>query len=150
MKISHALFGLVWCAGLLAGPATAGTIVVGQVGPMSGMEANQGRAYAVGMQLYFNTINKAGGVNGHTFTLTRKDDGGRPDDTVANTRLLLAQEQPMVLAGFIGTRNIQALVATGLLAQEKVALVATAPPRSAPKPRICTACGPALPTRSAS
>jgi branched-chain amino acid transport system substrate-binding protein len=35
--------------------AGATTIVVGQVAPLSGLDANQGRAYAVGMQLYFNT-----------------------------------------------------------------------------------------------
>ena len=56
----------------------AAQIVVGQVGPMSGMEASSGRAYAAGMQLVFDSVNKAGGVNGHTFTLVRKDDGGRP------------------------------------------------------------------------
>ena len=70
--------------------AQAGQVVVGQVGPMSGLEANQGRAYAAGMQLLFTRVNKAGGVNGHTFTLVRKDDGGRPDDTVSATRQLLA------------------------------------------------------------
>ena len=35
------------------------------------------RAYSAGMQLLFADVNKAGGVNGPTFTLVRKDDGGR-------------------------------------------------------------------------
>lgn len=110
---------------MLAGAqlALGAQIVVGQVGPMSGLDANQGRAYAAGMQLAFTAVNKAGGVNGHTFTLVRKDDGGRPEDTVAATRQLLAEDKPMVLAGFFGSRNISDLVAAGLLEKEKIALV---------------------------
>jgi branched-chain amino acid transport system substrate-binding protein len=103
--------------------AQAAQVVVGQVGPMSGLEANQGRAYAAGMQLLFNNVNKAGGVNGHTFTLVRKDDGGRPEDTVNVTKQMLADDKPMVLAGFFGNRNISDLVAAGLLEKEKIVLV---------------------------
>jgi branched-chain amino acid transport system substrate-binding protein len=109
--------------GLAAHAAGAVPVVVGQVAPMSGLEASQGRAYAAGMQLAFNAANKAGGVNGHTFNLARRDDNGRPEETVALTRALLAEDKPMVLAGFFGGRNISDLVATGLLEKEKIALV---------------------------
>lgn len=101
----------------------AAEIVVGQVGPMSGLEANQGRAYAAGMQLMFNSITSAGGVNGNTFILARKDDGGRAEDTVNATRQLLAESKPLVLAGFFGSRNISDLVSSGLLEKDKIALV---------------------------
>lgn len=110
-------------AALVASGAQAAQIVVGQVGPMSGLEASQGRAYGAGMQLYFNRVNKGGGVNGHTFTLVQKDDGGRPEDTVSVTRQLLAEDKPLVLAGYFGNRNISDLVASGLLDQNKVAVV---------------------------
>jgi branched-chain amino acid transport system substrate-binding protein len=103
--------------------AFAANVVVGQVAPMSGLEASQGRGYAAGMQLYFNAINKAGGVNGHTFTLVRRDDSGRPDETIAATKALLAEEKPMVLAGFMGSKNISDLVASGMLEKERIALV---------------------------
>ena len=103
--------------------AQAAQVVVGQVGPMSGLEANQGRAYAAGMQLLFSGVNKAGGVNGHTFTLVRKDDGGRPEDTVSVTRQLLSDDKPLVLAGYFGNRNISDVVNAGLLEKEKIALV---------------------------
>jgi branched-chain amino acid transport system substrate-binding protein len=115
-----ALAGAVFAAGQLAQSAQ---LVVGQVGPMSGLEANQGRAYAAGMQLLFTSVNKAGGANGHTFTLVRKDDGGRPEDTVSATRQLLAQDKPLVLAGYFGSRNIADLVSSGLLEKDKIALV---------------------------
>ena len=112
-----------WLALLAAHAAMAAQIVVGQVAPMSGPEARQGRAYGVGMQMYFDAINKEGGVNGHTFTLVRKDDLGQPAETVALTRKLLADEKPLVLAGYFGSRNISDLVASGMLESERVALV---------------------------
>ncbi len=101
----------------------AAQLVVGQVGPMSGLEANQGRAYAAGMQLLFNNVNKAGGVNGNTFTLARKDDGGRAEDTLAATRKMLVEEKPLVLAGYFGNTNIDALLKEDLLQKERIALV---------------------------
>lgn len=114
----------VLAVSLLAGPlAHAAQVVVGQVGPMSGLDANQGRAYAAGMQLLFNSVNKAGGANGHTFTLVRKDDGGRPEDTIAATREVLAEDKPLVLAGYFGSRNVNELVKSGLLEKDRIALV---------------------------
>jgi len=101
----------------------AAQIVVGQVGPMSGMEASSGRAYAAGMQLVFDSVNKAGGVNGHTFTLVRKDDGGRPEDTISATRQLLAENKPMVLAGYFGSRNVADLLQSGMLEKERISVV---------------------------
>src|SRR3569623_2333383 len=80
---------------LLGHAAGAANLVVGQEGPMSGMEATQGRAYATGMELLFNQVNKSGGVNGHTFTLVRKDDGGRPEDTVTQTKDLIDEDKPI-------------------------------------------------------
>jgi branched-chain amino acid transport system substrate-binding protein len=111
-------------AALLASPwVGAAQLVIAQVAPMSGLDANQGRAYSVGMQLYLNNVNKAGGVNGHTFTLLRKDDGGHADDTLAATRQLLADGRPLVLAGYFGSRGVDEVVKSGLLQQEKIALV---------------------------
>jgi ABC-type branched-subunit amino acid transport system substrate-binding protein len=103
--------------------AQAAQIVVGQVAPLSGLEASQGRAYGAGMQLLFAGVNKRGGVNGHTFTLVRKDDGGRAEDTVSVTKQMLTEDKPMVLAGYFGNRNIGDLVAAGLLTKDKIALV---------------------------
>jgi branched-chain amino acid transport system substrate-binding protein len=103
--------------------AWAAQVVVAQVGPLSGLEASQGRAYGAGMQLYFDAVNKAGGVGGHTFKLVRRDDGGRPEDTVAGTKAAIAEDKAMVLAGYFGSRNISDLVASGVLEKEKIALV---------------------------
>jgi branched-chain amino acid transport system substrate-binding protein len=115
--------GLLAAATLAASLTHAAQVLVGEVCPLSGLEANQGRAYGVGMQLYFDTINKAGGINGNTFALVRKDDRGLPEETVAVTRKMLAEEKPMVLAGYFGNSNIEGLVASGMLEKEKIALV---------------------------
>ncbi|RYF43454.1 MAG: ABC transporter substrate-binding protein, partial [Comamonadaceae bacterium] len=120
----HPISALTLAAALLAAPALqAAQVVIGQVGPMSGLDANQGRAYATGMQLLFTAVNKSGGVNGHTFTLVRKDDGGRPEDTVSVTKSMLSEDKPMVLAGYFGNRNIADLVSSGMLEKERIALV---------------------------
>lgn len=111
-------------AAVLTAPLThAAQVLVGEVCPLSGLEANQGRAYGAGMQLYFDTVNKTGGVNGHTFALVRRDDRGAPEETVAATRKMLAEDRPMVLAGYFGNSNVEDLVASGMLDKEKIALV---------------------------
>jgi len=101
----------------------AAQVVVGQVAPMSGLEASQGRGYAAGLQLYFDAVNKGGGAGGHTFKLVKRDDAGRPDDTVAQTNAMLAEDRPLVLAGYFGSKNIAELVNTGLLEKNGIALV---------------------------
>jgi len=96
---------------------------VGQVGPMTGAEAIQGRAYAQGMRLYFDQVNKAGGVQGQPVELVVEDDGSHPDETVAKTRRLLAEAKPVVLAGYFGNRNLTALLDSKLLANSPLAIV---------------------------
>lgn len=101
----------------------AATLVIGQVAPLTGLEAIQGRAYSAGLQLALDSANKAGGVAGHTFSLVRHDDSSRPEDTVAQTQKLLAEAKPIALAGYFGNRNLTELIKTGLLDKEKIPLV---------------------------
>jgi ABC-type branched-subunit amino acid transport system substrate-binding protein len=118
------LRALLAAAALAAAQAgQAAPVVVGQVAPMSGLEAGEGRAYAAGMQLYFNAVNKAGGVNGHTFTLVSRDDSGQAEETLNGTKQLLAQDKPLVLAGYFGSKNVADLVTSGLLEKDHIALV---------------------------
>ena len=111
-------------ATLLAAPAVrADQLLIGQVAPVSGLDASQGQAYAAGMQMLFSSVNAQGGVNGHTFALLRKDDGGKPENTVTVTRQMLAESKPIALAGYFGNRNVNDLVASGVLEKEKIALI---------------------------
>ena len=118
----------VWARGglvaLCAGAAlVAQAWTVGQVAPMSGSEASQGRAYAQGMRLYFDQVNKAGGVQGQPVELAVLDDLGHSDETVAKTRKLLSDSKPVVLAGFFGNRNMTALIDSKLLESSPLSVV---------------------------
>lgn len=108
---------------LMSSWAMAAQVVVGQVGPMTGPEGSQGRAYATGMELRFDSINRAGGINGHTLSLVRKDDGGRPEDTVALTQQLVGESNPLILAGYFGAKNIDGLLTAGVLEKAGVVLI---------------------------
>ncbi|MES2635661.1 MAG: ABC transporter substrate-binding protein [Pseudomonadota bacterium] len=115
--------GWVLALSLCATPLHAGEIVVGQVAPLSGLDANQGRAYGVGMQLAFRNANKGTGINGNTLVLARKDDAGNPEATLRLTRELLDQDKAVVLAGYFGIGSIEAVARSGVLEKEPVALV---------------------------
>ncbi|OUM04147.1 ABC transporter substrate-binding protein [Variovorax sp. JS1663] len=116
--ILGATVGSALCAG-----AFAAEIVVGQVAPHTGLEAKQGLGYAAGLRLAFDSINKQGGVNGNTFTLARLDDRNDPATTVEQTRKLVAEQRPVVLAGYFGSRNLAELLNSGLLERQRLALV---------------------------
>lgn len=103
--------------------AHAAEIVVGQVATLTGAGSPQGKDYAQGLQMAFAAANRAGGANGHTITLVTKDDAGRSEDVPKLTRELLAQNHPIVLAGFTGPTSIRELVASGVLEKERIALV---------------------------
>jgi branched-chain amino acid transport system substrate-binding protein len=103
-----------------AGRAQAAEIVVAQAAPASGLLAHEARAYAHGLQLGFAQAARRGP---HNFRLVRRDDAGHPDDTVAVTRALLAAERPLVLAGYVGSRNVAALVEQRVLEDAGIALV---------------------------
>ena len=114
---------------LLAGALLAGAAgaqadwVIGQVAPMTGAAAVQSKAYAQGMNLYFNQVNRAGGVHGERVRLISADDRGSPEDTVKLTQRLLQESKPVALAGYFGNRNLQALLDSKLLDQAQVSVV---------------------------
>ncbi|HEY8049583.1 MAG TPA: ABC transporter substrate-binding protein [Ramlibacter sp.] len=105
------------------GTSFAGQLVVGQVASLSGIDGSQAKAYGAGMQLAFNVANKGSGVNGNTITLVRKDDAGKPEATLKLTQELLDQDKPVVLAGYFGIANIEAIARSGILDKEHIALV---------------------------
>lgn len=107
----------------LAAGAGAAQLVVGQVAPLSGLDASQGRGYSAGIQLALGQANRAGGVNGNTFALVRKDDSGRAAQTLAATQELLSESRPIVLAGFFGNQAVESVVDAGVLLKEHIALV---------------------------
>lgn len=114
--------GVALALGTFVATAQAGQIVVGQVAPFSGIDGNQAKAYATGMQLAFNAANKTG-VNGNTITLVRKDDLGKPEETLRLTQELIDQDKATVLAGYFGIASIEAVARSGILDKNHIALV---------------------------
>lgn len=126
IPIRLSILGPALCVAALcfwSGVVRAGTVVIGQVTPLSGLKAGDGRAYSAGIQMYFGHINKSGGINGSTLVLVSKDDAGHPEQTVAATRKLLAEERPALLTGYIGGSGLSQLQESGLLMKERIALV---------------------------
>jgi len=121
--MGNRMAGLALALGMGAAAVHAGQVVVGQVAPLSGLDANQGRAYGVGMQLAFDAANKAGGIAGNTVVLVRKDDGGRQEATLKLTQQLIAEHKPVVLAGYFGIASIDLMARSGVLEKENIALV---------------------------
>jgi branched-chain amino acid transport system substrate-binding protein len=123
MRRTFDRFALTMAVAVCAPAIHAMDVVVAQVGPLSGIDANQGRAYGDGVELYFKEVNDSGGVNGHHFVLVRKDDGGRPEDTIAITKELIAKNKPLALTGYFGSKNVSDLIAANVLQQQRIALV---------------------------
>ena len=113
-KLGPLLLATMWAA---TATGVHADWVIGQVAPMTGAAAVQSKAYAQGMQLYFNQINRTGGVQGERVRLVSADD------TVKQTQRLLQESKPVALAGYFGNRNLQALLDSKLLDKAQISVV---------------------------
>ncbi len=91
---------------------TADTIVVGQSAAFSGPAQKLGESMREGALLYFDQVNRTGGVHGRKIKLTSLDDGYEPDRAVANTKKLIEQEKAFALFGYVGTPTSYAVMPT--------------------------------------
>jgi len=100
------------CMGLLVSAAQAETgvtdtrIRVGQSAVFSGPAADFGNDYRAGITLYFDRVNKAGGVLGRKLELVSLDDGYDPKRTAEKTRKLIDDEKVFALIGYVATGNL--------------------------------------------
>jgi branched-chain amino acid transport system substrate-binding protein len=79
------------------------TITFGQSAAFSGPAAKLGESMRDGLQVYFDQINRQGGVHGRRIQLTSLDDGYEPDRAVPNTQQLIEKDQVFALIGYVGT-----------------------------------------------
>ena len=105
-------------------PLQAQEIVIAQVAPLSGVLASTGKQMVVGGRIYFEHINAKGGINGAKLKVLVADDGYKVDETVKQTREMLARPEVVALYGFAGTANVGKLLTDGVLEQGGAALVA--------------------------
>lgn len=99
-------------------------LVIGQVAPLTGTIAGTGNEYVAGAAAYFAHVNDNGGIYGRKIRVVLKDDSYKPDQTLALTRQLLAEDKPLALFGFVGTGNVLALNKNKVLEDAGIALLA--------------------------
>ena len=99
-------------------------LVIGQVAPLTGTIAGTGNEYVAGGAAYFAYVNDNGGIYGRKIRVALKDDSYKPDQTLALTRQMLAEDKPLALFGFVGTGNVLALNKNRVLEDAGIALLA--------------------------
>ncbi len=103
-------------AGSLAKPSRANVetgvtdsvIRVGQSAVLSGKSSGLGLEMQQGIQAYFKTVNRSGGVFDRTFELVSLDDGYEPRQAVENTKKLIGEARVFALLGYTGTPTSKA------------------------------------------
>lgn len=103
----------LWLAGLLLcanGTSSLAEIVLGHSGDMSGTSAALTTDYVRGMNVYFDDVNRKGGIRGEKIKLVSIDDAFNPDKTAENTKALIETYHAVALVGYRGTANMLKIV----------------------------------------
>jgi ABC-type branched-subunit amino acid transport system substrate-binding protein len=122
-----------WAAGVALGvmlalpqAARAQDIVVGQVGPFTGLPAPDAPQLNQGAKAYFAQLNKAGGINGRKVVFFELDDTYRPDGFVASFEQAM-QRKPVALISPVGSASLQRMFADKLLDKHDVVVMNAVP-----------------------
>jgi branched-chain amino acid transport system substrate-binding protein len=87
---------------------TANTVIVGQSAALTGPAKELGLDMRMGVQTYFDQVNKSGGVHGRKLVLKSLDDGYEATRAAANTKTLINQDGAFALLGYVGTPTSEA------------------------------------------
>lgn len=102
-------------AALLVGQAAAANeLVIGQVVALLEDKLQAGYQMNAGVELYFDAVNRAGGVHGRTLKLAVQGRTPSVPESVVKTRELVEEHKPIALVGLMGTAPMEALVKDGL------------------------------------
>jgi len=113
---------LLWCSLSLLAASSHAEILIGQTIGVSGAVASTVRETISGAELYLNSVNAAGGVNGDKIRLITLDDKFEPKLAYANARELIEDQKVLALLLTRGTPHNEGIFP--LLEQHKVALIA--------------------------
>lgn len=105
---------------------TADTIVLGRSAGVTGPQAAPVHENGAGAQLYFDVLNKHGGVNGRKIVLKTVDDGYDAKRTAENVKHLIEQDKVFALFLIRGTANTEA--AMPIFTAARVPLIAPVSP----------------------
>jgi branched-chain amino acid transport system substrate-binding protein len=99
-------------------PATpADTILIGEVGSLTGAQATFGISTQRGVELAINEVNAAGGVNGKKVAVRVYDDQGKPEEAANAVTRLIAQDGVKVILGEVASTNSLAMAPKAQAAQ---------------------------------
>ncbi len=93
--------GLSWAA------PPKDVIRLGQSVPISGAAQHLGIEYQRGLQMAFDQVNAAGGVQGRSIELISLDDAYEADMAAANTQDLIGAEAVFALVGYVGAESVR-------------------------------------------
>lgn len=119
LKQTLARWAAVWTLGVgvmlaLSQAAWAQDIVIGQVGPFTGIPVPDAPEVNQGLKAWANQVNKAGGINGRKVVVFEIDDTYKPDGFVSALERAM-QRQPVALISPIGSASIQRMLNDKLL-----------------------------------
>ena len=80
-------------------PEESDTIVIGEVGSLTGSEATFGISARNGIELAINEANEAGGVKGKKLAVRVYDSQGRPEEAAQAVTRLITQDKVKVIIG---------------------------------------------------
>jgi len=107
---------------LSASVSVAGPLVIGEVAAFSDPET-AGPHLRVGLQTYFEAVNRSGGVHGATIKFVSKERGPKPSEIVNKVRELIDESQPLALAGLMGTGSMEEIMKSGILENTGIPVV---------------------------
>ncbi len=84
------------------------TIKIGVHAPVTGAAAIPQQSFAKGIGVYFDAVNRAGGINGRKVDVIFKDDGFDPNKARTECKRLVEQEKVFLLIGGAGADQIDA------------------------------------------
>lgn len=106
--------------------AQAQDIVIGQIGPFTGLPVPDATQINQGAKAYFAQVNKTGGVHGRKISFFELDDTYSPDGFVARMGEAM-QRKPMALISPVGSASIKRMLDDKLLDKYDVVIVNAVP-----------------------
>lgn len=89
---------------------TGDAISLAQSTALTGPLSDLAKEFLKGQQVYFNSLNAKGGINGRKINLIVKDDGYDPKKSVENVEAFIKDEKIVAFFGTFGTGNNEALI----------------------------------------
>jgi len=103
-------FGMPVFAGGGSDAGSSGNVKIGMVNPLTGTAATYGQSHLKGMQLWFDDVNAAGGINGRKLEIVTYDDAGDPQQAAAGAQRMGDDQSIVAMVGSCLSSSTLAMV----------------------------------------